>query len=79
MYLAMPMQLVKMLGLDSNFVIRFIPYISHLPIVLLNDWFLWKVGKRVVGRDAARLGFLLHFFNRFETMHVIRTLTNSIE
>jgi hypothetical protein len=32
-----------------------------------------------VGRDAARLGFLFYFFNRFETMHIIRTLTNSIE
>ena len=32
-----------------------------------------------MGRDAARLCFLFYFFNRFETMHIIRTLTNSIE
>lgn len=79
MYLALPMQLCKNLGIDSNLVLSNLPYIAHLPIVLLNDWFVWKVGKRVVGQDAARLGFLLYFFNRFETMHIIRTLTNSIE
>jgi len=79
MYLAMPMQLCKTLGVDTNLVIRYLPYIAHMPVVLLNDLFMWKVGKRVVGRDASRLGFLIYFFNRFETMHLIRTLTNSIE
>lgn len=65
MYLALPMYLVKSLGIDSNLVIRYIPYIAHMPIVLLNDWFTWKVGKRVVGKDASRLGFIFYFFNRF--------------
>ena len=44
MYLALPMQLVKTLGMDTNFVIRYLPYIAHMPVVLLNDLFMWKVG-----------------------------------
>lgn len=79
MYLALPMQICKDLGIDTNMVVRITPYLAHLPVVLLNDWFTWKVAKRVTTRDAARLGFIFYFFNRFETMHLIRTLTNSIE
>jgi Alg9-like mannosyltransferase family len=78
-YLAAPMYLCKLLSIDTNFVVRVVPYIAHLPIVLLNDWFMWKVSKRILNRDAARLAFLFLFFNRFETMHMTRTLTNSIE
>ena len=79
MYLAIPLHFAKILGLDSNLVVRKLPYLAHLPVALLNDWFFWKVGKKVVGRDAARLGMIMLFFNRFETMHIIRTLTNSLE
>jgi len=79
MYLALPMQLCKDLGIDSNFVVRVTPYLAHLPIVLLNDLFTWKVAKRIVSRDAARLTMIFYFFNTFLTMHLIRTLTNSIE
>jgi hypothetical protein len=79
MYLAIPLHIAKSLGVDSNLVVRKLPYLAHLPVVLLNDWFFWKVSKRVIGHDAARLGFIMFFFNRFQTMHIIRTLTNSLE
>jgi hypothetical protein len=64
---------------DTNFVVNTLPYIAHLPVVFLNDWFTWKVGKRIVGTDAARIGMLFYFFNRFENMFLLKTLTNSLE
>jgi phosphatidylinositol glycan class B len=78
-YLSLPMHLCKALGIDNNLVVRVVPYLAHLPVVILTDLFLWKISKRLIGHDAARLCFIFHFFNRFETMHIIRTLTNSLE
>lgn len=79
MYLSIPMRLVRFLGVDTNSVLRTAPYIAHLPLVLLTDYFLWKTFKKIVHRDAAKLSFLLHFVNKFQTMYMIRTLTNSLE
>ena len=79
MYLSIPMHLNKALGIDTNWVVRVTPYLAHVPIVILNDIFLWKVSKRLIGHDAARICYIAYFFNRFQTQHIIRTLTNSIE
>ena len=79
MFLALPMMLAKHLNIDTNQVVTLLPYLTHALLVILNDLFFWKVAKRIVGRDAARFSLILFFFNRFQTMHMIRTLTNSIE
>ena len=67
MYLSIPMHLNKALGIDTNWVVRVTPYLAHVPIVILNDIFLWKVSKRLIGHDAARICYIAYFFNRFQT------------
>lgn len=79
MYLSLPLRFVRFLGFDTNLVVRCLPYFAHLPIVLLCDYFFWKILKRVLLQDAARLGFALYFFNRYMQMYLIRTFTNSLE
>jgi len=79
MYLAMWFQAAKTLAIDTNFVVIVLPYLAHCPIVLLNDLFVWKVSKRVIGRDGAKFAFMLLFFNRFQTQFIIRCFTNVIE
>jgi hypothetical protein len=79
MYLAMWLQAAKTLAIDTNFVVIVLPYLAHCPIVLLNDLFVWKVSKRVIGRDGAKFAFMLLFFNRFQTQFIIRCFTNVIE
>jgi len=56
---------LKTLDMDTNYLVNITPYLAHLPVVLLTDYFTWKVAKRVVGHDAARLSTILIFFNRF--------------
>jgi hypothetical protein len=56
-----------------------VPYIAHCPFVLLNDLYTWKVSKLVIGKNGARLAMILVFFNRFQTLHMARTLSNSLE
>ena len=65
-YIAIPMYLLKLANLDSNFVIRFAPYFTNLLLVILNDFFIWKIGKKVVGTDATRFGILLIVTNQFQ-------------
>lgn len=79
MYLSLPLRLAKELGYDSNQVVRTLPYLAHLPVVIINDIFLWKLSKRLVNKNSARLGFAFFFANRFQTHYMIRTLTNAIE
>ena len=55
-FIAIPMYLLKLANLDSNLVIRLAPYFTHLLLVVLNDMFIWKIGKKVVGVDATRFG-----------------------
>ena len=79
MYLGCWMQLAKTLALDTNWMVKTIPYLAHCPLVVLNDYFFYKVGKRVIGVDATRLGVIILFFNRFQTHLIIRCFTNGIE
>jgi len=79
MYLSLPLRLIKMLEIDTNYLVNLAPYIAHLPIVILTDYFTWKVAKRVIGHDASRIAMIFLFFNRFQTMHITRTLTNGLE
>ena len=79
MYLSGPLSLVRYLGIDTNFVVRKIPYLAHLPFVIILDIYVWRVFNRILEKNAARLGFALYFLNRFQTALMIRTFTNSLE
>lgn len=79
MYLTLPLRFVRFLGVDYNFIVRSLPYIAHLPIVLLTDFYTWAIAKRIVKKEAARLCMLMYFTNTFQTLYLIRTLTNTIE
>ena len=73
------MYLLKLANLDSNLVIRLAPYFTNLLLVILNDLFIWKIGKKVVGVDATRFGILLIMTNQFQINHIPRCFTNSLE
>jgi len=47
-YLSLPLHLVRFLGIDTNFVVRCVPYLAHLPIVLITDLYMWRVSRRTV-------------------------------
>jgi len=65
MYLSIPLHIVKILGIDTNFVVRNLPYLAHLPFVLINDWYYWRICTKLLSHNAARLAFALFFFNCF--------------
>lgn len=47
--------------------------------MILNDYFVWKVGKRLIGVDASRITMLLFLTNRCQSEHIVRCFTNGLE
>ena len=65
--------------MDTNIVVRLLPYLTQLPLVILNDLFIWKLGKKTVGVDATRFAMILIVFNYFQVDYISRCFTNSLE
>jgi hypothetical protein len=38
--------------LDYPYLVRISPYIAHYPLMILSDLYLWKIGKKTVGKPA---------------------------
>lgn len=78
-YLAAPLYLLKVTGLDSPWLVRVQPYLTHCPLVILNDYFIWRIGKRLIGTDSTRIAVLLLVFNRCQNEYIVRCFTNGLE
>ena len=64
-YLAAPMYLAKILRIDSSTMVYFLPYLSQLILAIINDFFIWKLGKKLVGIDSTRIAIVLMVSNHF--------------
>lgn len=40
-YLAGPLYFLKLVGLDFPYLVRIQPYLTHWPLVLMNDFIIW--------------------------------------
>ncbi|CDW78313.1 UNKNOWN [Stylonychia lemnae] len=78
-YLIIPLQILKTLGLDYGIAVRCCPYIAHCILVIISDWYLWKVGIKIFGKNTARITLIFYLFNRVYNEILIRCFGNSIE
>ena len=78
-YLAIPMYTAKILGIDSPLVVRLAPYMAHLLIVIACDRYFYKVTKKIMGMQVARVTFIFYFSNQFFNSFMIRCFSNSVE
>lgn len=74
-----PLALLKYLRIDYPFLVLASPYIAHFPLMALSDYFLWQVGKQVVGKPATRIAFILMLTNSWMVEFEIRCFTNTLE
>lgn len=79
MYLALPLYILKTLGLDYPWVVRLCPQYAHILLVLVCDRYLWKIGKCTVGKNASRIAMLIYFISRQQSEILIRCFSNSVE
>ncbi len=55
------------------------PYVAQFPLIALSDYYLWKIGKKIVGKCATRAAFILILTSTFMTEFEIRCFTNTLE
>lgn len=79
MYLSIPLWILKFLRLDTYYMVRLSPYLAHLVLVLLGDYFFFKVACKLVGERAGRLSLYLYFACASYNSYIIRCFTNSLE
>jgi hypothetical protein len=60
-------------------MVRLSPYLAHFPLVILSDYYFYKLGKRLIGDKAARFAFIFYFTNAFFNQYIIRCFSNSVE
>lgn len=55
---------LKSLGLDSGLAVKHSHYLFHCIFVVISDYYLWKVGKLTVGKQATQVAFIFYLTNR---------------
>jgi len=79
-FLALPLWIVKTLGLDGTWwITRLAPYLAHMILVLLSDAFFFKLAKKILGTRAAKISFIIYFTNSYFNRFIIRCFANSVE
>lgn len=59
--------------------VRLCPQLAHIVLVLVGDWYFWRLGKLVVGKNATSLAAVLLIFNRPFQEVQIRCFVNGLE
>ena len=48
-YLAIPLWLARVAGLDTPLIVRLAPYVAHSVIAVAADYYMYKVTKKILG------------------------------
>lgn len=78
-FIALPLFVLKWTGLDSNYMVRQMPYIQQCIILCISDSYLWNIGKKTVGNSSTRIAFIIYLSNRVQNEIIIRCFTNGFE
>lgn len=79
LYLSIPIRILKFLSLDYYFTVRNSYYLFHMILVLIGDYYYYKVGCKIVGKNATRVSLYILMASKFYNVHIIRCLANSVE
>lgn len=77
--LAIPLKVLRVLGLDTNYAVDVYPYIFHNLLVILSDYYYLLAGQKILGNRALYMTLPLYLTNRQYNMVLIRCFSNSIE
>ena len=78
-YLSIPLWILRLTFLDFQPLVLAAPYIAHLPLVLLADYFYFQAGKKAIGETGVRISVYFYLSNGFFNAFLIRTFSNSLE
>ena len=73
------MWVLKYTGLDYQYLVKTSPYFVQILLFTLSDYYLYQLGKKVLGKSEARIAMYFLIFNAAYTRFMIRCFSNSFE
>jgi hypothetical protein len=65
LYLSIPLRILDFLRLDYYFTVRASYYIAQWVLVVIGDYYYYKIGVKIVGEKATRLSMYMYIINKF--------------
>jgi hypothetical protein len=78
-YLSIPLRILDFLRLDYSYTVRASYYVAQWVLVIIGDYYYYKVGCKMFGSHSTRVSLYLYLTNKFYNMHIIRCFGNSVE
>ena len=78
-YLSLPIRLLQALGIDYYWTIRDGYQVAQFFLVMLGDYYFFKVSQMVLGKKGAQISMIFYICSKFLNMHLIKCFGNSVE
>jgi phosphatidylinositol glycan class B len=79
LYLSLPLHLLRFLNIDFNRLVILSPIFMNTIIVVLGDYYSYKLTKRLINRKCALIFLLNSLIDKDINLIFLRTMTNGIE
>lgn len=78
-YLSLPLHLARALGVDSNCVVRCAPVVMNTLLIVLGDFYTYKLCLRLLNREVAQIVLTWSLFSKTVNQILLKTMTNGAE
>ena len=78
-YLSIPLHILRFLRIDYNTPVILSPIFMNTIIILIGDYYSYKLTKRLINRKCALIYLLYSFFDKDINLIFLRTMSNGIE
>lgn len=79
LWLSLPGQVLKAIGMDTNFLIVNSVYFQHMLILVLGDYYGFKFVRQLVGRQEAIICLIIALIHEHSNNYILRTSVNGVE
>jgi hypothetical protein len=79
LWLGIPGHFLKLIGLDTNFMIINSIYFQHCVIWIIGDYHMYLFVRQLLGKREAILAILFSVTSEYVNNYVLRTSANSVE
>ena len=63
LFLAAPLKVFKMTGLDFEVVVKYSPTVIHTVWVIVMDWNFYQLGNKTIGKNGTGIAMSLYLLN----------------
>ena len=79
MYLSIPLHIIRFLNIDYNCLVILSPIFMNTIIIIIGDYYSYKLTKRLINKKCAIIYLICSFFDRNINLILLRTISNGVE